>query len=209
MNSQRTRTLTHILWPYTLLAVLLVTALFGCQGTTSPTPDTTWFSFPHSLGTTWEYRYIYYYSNFDGAGPYSRSHQAHQTWEVVSVTPYPDSTVALVRAVRIDTMHYKHEIWNPYFPDIDTTFIITDTISFPIVITPQRITARWTRTLFTGPWSALDTLPNPLAGNTYVAKSGPSQAWFSSDSGLTKYTGSLAQKFFWAETLALSRVSRK
>ena len=141
--------------------------------------------------------------------PFTRAHHAQQIWEVKSLTTNSDSTVAIVSATRTDTIHYAHESWGPSIPGIDTIYTHVDTVSFPIVITSASIISKWTIALPTGPWESLETIPRYRVGSTFLTSPGNVQASYASDTGLTKYTGSAAANFWWADTLSLIGLLKK
>jgi hypothetical protein len=168
------------------------------------------FFYPRSTGTSWRYQYHYYYTKTLEFKVNQTWHHALHTWEVVSVTTSQDSTVALVRAIRADTLHVVQEPWNPSLWILDTTYVVVDTVSFPMVFTSASIVSKWSKVVVGGPYADwIHTVPRQYGGGTFTLGQGNFQAWYSNDTGLTRYTGGAAANFWWADTLLLVGFSKK
>jgi hypothetical protein len=201
------------LWPIIFAAVLAVP--FGCsdQSSAPESPSATGFDYPSSLGTRWNYQYHYLYT---GGMDYQTNRytlNALHTWQVKSVTTNQDTAVAIVSVMRIDTVHVVHVPWDPNLWRLDTTYILVDTVSFPMVSTPTTIVSQWSKTLSYryGDW--IHTVPRGFKEDTLklaqVPSNGYFKAWYVNGVGLYKYAGSIGANFYWADTLLLVGFAKK
>ncbi len=108
------------------------------------------FVFPVDTGYTWTYKYYYIGGIQDLSGSFYTTQWGSHLWRVISKQVYKDSTVFNVLNTQDDSVHSIHHYYhwnnNPYLSDsvvIDTTYTINSEISFPIIVTNDKIIIKW------------------------------------------------------------------
>lgn len=195
-----------------LLFSVFILLHIGCEEQAT-TPRDREFSYPFQIGTTWTYRYHY---TKDGTGNfgarYTEAHRAVHFWEVQSVATAGDSTQAVVRAIRTDTVRYVLTTTVPG-ESVDSTYIHIDTLSFTITSTKTSIMSNWSKTVIPGPFGT-EMHSVPRTSNSDIIRVGfmetserYSLAWYVNGQGLSKYTGSVLANTSWRDSLVLQAMT--
>jgi hypothetical protein len=158
------------------------------------------FVFPHTVGTTWTYRY----SSYSSAAPFEleETHAGIREWQVQSFVQLADSMFCDVRSFQQDTIR-RTSLYS--FPGYDTTFVIAKNNHFAITFSPDSIHADWTPTEVAAADSMQGWIPRflPQGVNTIDVgiKHGP--ALYVNGIGLTSYLYDRSSHSIFREELSL------